>query len=97
MEHGAHGQAASIDPDANLPLGRDADGTYPSAPHQEWPHHGKFSCSACAVCCTALAPPVQPSLAPRPDLVQPLGLSPLGPIASHPPDGLDRPPRTVLA
>ena len=62
-----------------------------------FPHHGKFSCSADAACCSVLALPVDVVLPPPlgPEHLTPM--SPVVPMASHQPDGLDRPPRAVLA
>ena len=60
-------------------------------------HHDKFSCSACAACCSVLALPAQFVSLPVEDPAYPMGLSPGSPIASHQPDGLYRPPRYHLA
>jgi hypothetical protein len=92
-DHGVHEHAATEHPGAgNSGAGTDADGTTGL-----FPHHGKFSCSACAACCSALALPASfVLLAPSgPEHLAPM--SPVEPVASHQPDGLDRPPRFVLA
>ena len=60
------------------------------------PHHGKFSCSACAACCSVLALPAVFVLPEASGPVHHLHMAPVAPMASHQPDGLDRPPRTVL-
>jgi hypothetical protein len=91
-EHGVHRHTDSSGPDASQALqSADADG-----PPGLVPHHGKFSCSACAACCSVLALPAQFTLPEAPGLVHPAHMAPVAPIASHQPDGLDRPPRTVL-
>ncbi len=60
-------------------------------------HHGKFTCSACAACCSALALPASFVLPEPASPAQHAGMAPVEPVASHQPDGLDRPPRTHLA
>jgi hypothetical protein len=58
---------------------------------------GDLSCSACAACCTVLAPPADFALpaAPEPGhaFVPVAGAA----VPSHHPDRLDRPPRAVSA
>lgn len=61
------------------------------------PHHGSFGCSACAACCSVLALPTGYSLPEAPGPMHPVRMPLVEPVASHQPDGLDRPPRTVLA
>jgi hypothetical protein len=61
------------------------------------PHHGQFTCSACAACCVALALPTSFEIPTASGLLYSLGLAPMPPIVSHRPDGLERPPRIVLA
>ncbi len=93
MGHGDHGHAGSGAPVASEPApGADGDGTGSLVPH-----HGKFSCSACAACCIALALPSSFELPQAVRCAQALRSSPVAPVASHQPDGLDRPPRAVLA
>jgi hypothetical protein len=93
MDHGDHEHAGSGAPVASEPtVGADGDGT-----GSLFPHHGKFSCSACAACCTALALPASFELPQPVRTAHPLRSSPVAPVASHQPDGLDRPPRAVLA
>lgn len=60
-------------------------------------HHGKYSCSACAACCSMMAMPSGFALPLRPELASELSPSPPVPVQSHLPDGLDRPPRVHLA
>jgi len=92
-DRGLHEHAAPVDPGAdNSGAGSDADGLM-----SLFPHSGKFTCSACAACCSALALPASFML-PEPSSPEHLlPMSPVEPVASHQPDGLDRPPRTVLA
>ncbi|MFP5397700.1 MAG: hypothetical protein ACLGIT_05180 [Gammaproteobacteria bacterium] len=59
--------------------------------------HGTISCSACAACCSALALPATFSLADATSPVRSFRAPPSVPVASHPPDRLDRPPRALLA
>ncbi|MCW5664090.1 MAG: hypothetical protein KIT35_09665 [Piscinibacter sp.] len=59
--------------------------------------HGKFSCSACAACCTALALPASFSLPEAAGPALPRQAAASAPVVSHHPDGPDRPPRAVLA
>lgn len=59
--------------------------------------HGDFSCSACAVCGAVLALPAPMVLPAEPDTVRAFAASPAGPVRSHHPDILDRPPRRVPA
>lgn len=61
------------------------------------PHHGKFSCSACAACCPALALPAGFELPEAERTAQAMRSSAMAPITSHQPDRLDRPPRAFLA
>lgn len=92
-DHGAHEHAVPAHSVADEPAaGADANDVTGLLPH-----HGKFSCSACAACCSALALPASFVL-PVPSSPEYLApMSPVEPVASHQPDGLDRPPRTVLA
>lgn len=94
-DHGAHthsvhavAHSAGSEPSVANPSDG-ADGLFP--------HHGKFSCSSCAACCSALALPASFSLPETPGPAHPLRTSLEAPVASHQPDRLDRPPRTVLA
>lgn len=98
--HAAHRHAApdpsasSVLADAAADTGADAaaDGAGGlAAPH------GKFNCSACAACCSALALPATFS---PPDAASPahsFRAPPPLPVASHQPEGLDRPPRALVA
>lgn len=61
------------------------------------PHHGDPGCSVCAACCSMPLLPAQFAPPPVVGPAHPVGLSPAGPITSHQPERLDRPPRTVLA
>lgn len=58
---------------------------------------GQFSCSACAACCSMMGLPANLSLPSQPSSAQSvlawLAIS----VQSHLPDGLDRPPRAILA
>lgn len=91
--HGVHEQAVPAHPVADEPA-TDADGNDATG---LFPHHGKFSCSACAACCSALGLPASFVL-PTPSIPEHVAPMPtVEPVASHQPDGLDRPPRTVLA
>ena len=91
--HGVHEHASPEYPVADEPAaGADASGVNGLSKH-----HGKFTCSACAACCSALVLPASFVL-PVPSSPEHLApMSPVEPVASHQPDGLDRPPRTVLA
>lgn len=92
-DHGLHAHAAPAHPGAdNAGAGSDADGLTSLSPHS-----GKFTCSACAACCSALALPAGFVLPPPSSPEHLVPMSPVEPVASHQPDGLDRPPRTVLA
>ena len=92
-DHGAHEHAAPEHPGTDSSgEATDTDGTTGL-----FPHSGKFTCSACAACCSALALPASFVL-PVPSSPEHLApMSPVEPVAPHQPDGLDRPPRTVLA
>jgi hypothetical protein len=93
MDHGDHEHAGSGAPVAFEPtVGADGDGM-----GSLFPHYGKFSCSACAACCTALALPARFDLPQAVRTAHALRSSPVAPVESHQPDGLDRPPRAVLA
>lgn len=96
--HAAHGHATMSDAGA-APGSADADHDADSADSAEGllTLHGKFSCSACAACCSALALPASFSLPEAVSPAQVLRTSPSAPVASHRPDGLDRPPRALLA
>jgi hypothetical protein len=92
-EHGVHEQAVSGDSIASesAPM-IDADG-----PNRLAPDHVEFSCSACAVCCSVLALPASFEI---PDAMRPAHAvreTSAAPVTSHQPNGLDRPPRFVLA
>jgi hypothetical protein len=93
MDHGEHhahaGSAASVASDPTV--GADGDGT-----GSLFPHHGTFSCSVCAACCTALALPARFELPQDVHSARALRLSPVPPVASHAPDRLERPPRACL-
>lgn len=86
--HAAHADAVAPDPAAEA----DADGAGGMSPH-----HAQFNCSACAACCFMLALPASFALPEAVSPVHAVHPPPAAPVASHPPDGLDRPPRTVLA
>lgn len=92
-DHGMHEHMR--DGDAGVPdagAGLESGGTDGLSPH-----HDKFSCSACAACCAALALPAgfaPPEVVTAVHWVHP---SPATPVASHLPDGLDPPPRSALA
>jgi hypothetical protein len=94
MDHSDHHEhAGSGAPVASEPtVSADGDGM-----GGLFPHHGKFSCSACAACCTALALPASFELPQAVRTAHALRSSLVAPVASHQPDGLDRPPRAVLA
>lgn len=93
MDHGAHEPAVSGAPVAREPaVGADSDGV-----GSLFPHHGKFSCSACAACCSAPALPASFELPEAVRAAHAIRSSPMAPVASHQPDGLDRPPRAILA
>jgi hypothetical protein len=93
MDHGDHGHAGSGAPvDSEATVAADGDGMGSLSPH-----HGKFSCSACAACCIALALPASFELPEAVRAAHAMRSSPMAPVASHQPDGLDRPPRAVLA
>lgn len=93
IDHGDHVPAGSGAPVASEPdMAADGFGM-----GSLFPHHGKFSCSACAACCAALALPASFELPQAVRTAHALRSSPVAPVASHQPDGLDRPPRTVLA
>ena len=90
LGHGDHHHAAAVDADAQAePL----DHPVPESPAKT----GAFKCSACAACCVALGLPASATELPG----QPAGgLQPLAPKATEAAfltDGLERPPRTVLA
>jgi hypothetical protein len=92
-DHGPHEHAASGAPVLSEPTsGADGDGLW-----SPFPHHGKFTCSACAACCFALAPPASFEWPEAVRLEHIVRSSPLAPVVSHQPDGLDRPPRAVFA
>lgn len=92
-DHGLHAHLAPVPPGADNPgAGSDADGST-----SLFPHSGKFTCSACAACCSALALPASFVLPEPSSLEHIVPMSPVEPVASHQPDGLDRPPRSVLA
>lgn len=90
--HGVHMHGDAHGPHASPSLqSAEADGA-----HGLMPHHGKFSCSACAACCSVLALPAPFALPEASRPVHAVQMAPVAPITSHQPDGLDRPPRTVL-
>lgn len=93
MDHRDHehaGIGAPVASDAAVDADGDGGGSL-------LPHHGIFSCSACAACCIALALPASFELPQALRTAQTLRSSPAMPVASHQPDGLDRPPRASLA
>jgi len=61
------------------------------------PHLGKFSCSACAACCAMLALPASFSPPGVVAAAHPMPASSSAAVPSLPPDGLERPPRAILA
>lgn len=92
VAHGQHGDGDAGD--VTVPgaaAGDEADAAQPLMPH-----HGQFSCSACSAC-SPLALPAQLVLSLVAGPVHAVVMRPASPIASQPPDGLDRPPRSVLA
>ena len=92
-DHGVHEHPVSGGPVVSeSSAGSDADGGQGLSPH-----HGKFGCSACAACFSMLALPASFALPEAASLAQPVRMSPDAAIASHQPDGLDRPPRTANA
>lgn len=92
-DHGVRQHAAAEHSSADdSGAGSDADGTT-----SQFPHNGKLTCSACATCCSALALPAS-FVVPEPaSPAQHTVMAAVEPVASHQPDGLDRPPRTRLA
>jgi hypothetical protein len=101
--HAAHAHHHGHDADAmdqaapTIEVAADAPCAGADGPSDPPPHHGKFSCSACAACCSALCLPTSFVL-PTPSIPEHVAPMPtVEPVASHQPDGLDRPPRTVLA
>lgn len=56
-------------------------------------HHGKVICSACAACCPVLALPAGFTLPEAVRATHPMQTASSAPVASHQPDGPDRPPR----
>lgn len=91
--HAVHDHAAQGDRVVSQPaLGADADSA-----HGLSAHDGKVSCSACAACCSALALPASFSLPEVVRVAHPMQTSASAPVASHQPDGPDRPPRASLA
>jgi len=93
VDHGDHEYAGAGAPVASEPdMASDGDGM-----SSLFPHHGKFSCSACAACCDALAVPASFELPQAVRTAHALRPLPIAPVSSHQPDGLDRPPRAALA
>lgn len=83
---------APVADSASAVVGGAADaGGFAAAPH------GDFSCSACAACCTVLAPPASFALPALPGPAHALMPAVGSLVQSHHPDGLDRPPRAVHA
>lgn len=58
---------------------------------------GQFSCSACAACCSVMGFPANMQFPRQPEFVQAIPSPSIVPVQSHLPDGLDRPPREILA
>lgn len=88
-----HDHAAPGDRVASQPAeatGADPAGSLPG-------HHGKVSCSACAACCSALALPAGFTLPEAVGVAHPMQTSSPTPLASHQPDGPERPPRAGRA
>lgn len=93
MDHGDHGHSgcgATIAPAP--PVGTHGDGA-----GSLFPHHGTFNCSACAACCSAIALPASFEVPEVVRTAHAMRSPPMAPVASHQPDGLDRPPRALLA
>lgn len=95
--HGAHAAQAAGHAVAQADASADCPHAAAAATADPSPPQGQVTCSACAACCAAFALPARPLM---PEPASPAPLPPLAlvePVASHQPDGLDRPPRTVLA
>ncbi|MBP7667821.1 MAG: hypothetical protein KA774_13315 [Burkholderiaceae bacterium] len=101
--HAAHAHHHGHDADAmdqaapTIEVAADAPCAGADGPSDPPPHHGKFSCSACAACCVALALPGRLVLPAASGPSQQVPTATAAPVASHQPDGLDRPPRAALA
>ena len=98
-DHGAHQHATPAHPVGDEPCAGTHTGSRAAADGLSGQvlHHGDFSCSACAACCPALALPASLVL-PEPSGPEPLvQVAPIEPVASHQPDGPERPPRTIFA
>lgn len=91
--HGVHVHLTAEHPAADE-LATGVDAYEVTGPFQ---HHGKFSCSACAICCPGHAPPASFVLPAPSGPARLAPMPPAVPAASHQPDGLDRPPRIFLA
>lgn len=89
--HGGHAHAAFLAETGDAAAPAAEDGGSPST------HPGPFSCSACAACCMALALPPSFALPEPMGPVQAVSMAPVEPVATHQPDGLDRPPRSRRA
>jgi hypothetical protein len=92
LGHGDHHHAAAVDADA------DAQAEVLDQPVPEsTAKTGAFKCSACAACCVALGLPASAPALPG----QPVGglqlWAPEAAMAAFLTDGLERPPRSVLA
>lgn len=87
--HAVHFPTVQLDAAASEPSADGAVGLYQQ--------HGKVGCSACAACCSALALPAGFAFSESQSPARAVRMSPSAPVASHQPDGLDRPPRVVLA
>lgn len=103
-----HGGSDSADVHTYHDDGAGADHEHPQAASEEAAssvvsasgkviHHVKHKCSACASCCAAAALPPAFIALPTPLLAD--SFLPLAPrsVASVPLDGLERPPRSILA
>jgi hypothetical protein len=93
LAHGVHRHAALAVPCADGPTACADAG----APAGQSAQADGFSCSACAACCHALALPASLVLPAPSSPAHSVQMAPVQPVASHQPDGLDRPPRSTTA
>lgn len=90
LGHGDHHHAAASDADAQAEA---LDHPVPKSPAKT----GAFKCSACAACCVALGLPASAPAVPGQPAGGPQLRAPEAAMAAFLTDGLERPPRTVLA
>lgn len=104
--HGTQAPDAKHGPAAHLPMSSDSGVGHGDASVIDGPADdaaglfsflGQFSCSACAACCSMVGLPASLSLPGQPHSVQSVLAWLAVSVQSHLPDGLDRPPRAVLA